>query len=319
MTPMLNIGPYAQLEQVVFLRQKVKRYRLLYALALLISVLWMGLWLHGNYQLYYIQDDYYVYDDVVFKILPDADDEIDDFDEFNIDTVRPAPQKGTIDLRPYFSAIKNQGRQGACLAFSFSAIAEYIMKTQHKRTTDFSEAFLYYETRKYAGCTNEDAGSSLSDASNVLLHEGICLESFMPYDEYDYTTPPSSQAFNNAQNYKADEIYLIPNDLDVLRTVLYNGYPIVISTVIFSSFGSGKNGIIPMPQKREIQNYQYASRANGYHDMVIVGYDDDKEYFIVRNSWGNNFGDNGYCYLPYDYVTDPSMCTWAGIITSLLI
>lgn len=313
MTSMLNIGPYAQKEHVAFLRQKVKWYILLYALALLISVLWMGLWLHGNYQLYYIQEDYYVYDDVVFKILPNADDEIDDFDEFNIDTI-PAPSQGVVDLRPSFSAIKNQGRQGACLAFAFSAIAEYALKTQYKKTIDFSEAFLYYETRKSAGCTSEDAGSSLSDASNVLLCEGICLESFMPYDEYDYTTPPSSLAFNNAQNYKVEGIYLIKNDLDALRTALSNGYPVVISTVIFSSFGSGKNGVIPMPQKREIQNYRHSGRAHGFHSMVIVGYDDAKQCFIVRNSWGNSFGENGYCYMPYDYITDEDLCHFACII-----
>lgn len=315
---MLHIGPYEQKALKTFLRQKVKWYRILYAFVFGISVLWMGLWLHGNYQLYYIQDDFYVYDDVVFRILPDADDEIDDFNEFNIDTIKPAPQ-GVVDLRPYFSAIKNQGKQGACLAFSFSSIAEYTMNTQHKKNVDFSEAFLYYETRRYAGCTAMDIGSTLSDAANVLLQEGICLESFMPYNEYDYTTPPTSQAFSNAQNYKVEDIYLIQNDLDVLRTVLYNGYPIAISTVIFSSFGSGKNGIIPMPQKREIQNYQYSGRTHGYHAMVIVGYDDDKKHFIVRNSWGNTFGDDGYCYMPYDYVTDASLCTWAGIITSLLI
>lgn len=316
---MLNIGPYEQKVQETRLRRKVKRYKILYAFVLGVSGLWIGLWLYGNHQSYYILDDYYVYDDVVFKILPDVDDEIDDFEEFNIDTIHPAPNNGAIDLRPYFSAIKNQGQQGACLAFAFSAIAEYTLKARHKQSADFSEAFLYYETRKYAGCTQEDAGSTWTGATNVLLHEGICLESFMPYSEYDYTTPPTFQALNNALSYKASNVNSINNELNELRTTLYNGYPIAVSIVIFSSFGNGKNGFIPMPQKHEILNYKYNGKAHGRHAMVIVGYDDTKQCFIVRNSWGNSFGENGYCYMPYDYITNADLCNFACIIPAFKI
>lgn len=37
----------------------------------------------------------------------------------------------------------------------------------------------------------------------------------------------------------------------------------------------------------------------GGHAVVVVGYDDEKEWFIIRNSWGVEVGDNGYFYLPY--------------------
>ena len=39
--------------------------------------------------------------------------------------------------------------------------------------------------------------------------------------------------------------------------------------------------------------------------MLIVGYSDAKQVFIVRNSWGTHWGDNGYCYMPYDYAGNP--------------
>jgi C1A family cysteine protease len=43
--------------------------------------------------------------------------------------------------------------------------------------------------------------------------------------------------------------------------------------------------------------------------MLLVGYDDQKQLFIVRNSWGSDWGDGGYCYFPYAYLTDPELCT----------
>ena len=47
-------------------------------------------------------------------------------------------------------------------------------------------------------------------------------------------------------------------------------------------------------------------KSIGGHAMLIVGYNDDKQWFIVRNSWGNKWADNGYCYIPYDYIIDPN-------------
>lgn len=47
--------------------------------------------------------------------------------------------------------------------------------------------------------------------------------------------------------------------------------------------------------------------------MICVGYDDQEEVFIIRNSWGEDWGDNGYCYIPYAYMTDTELCwdCWA--------
>ena len=46
-----------------------------------------------------------------------------------------------------------------------------------------------------------------------------------------------------------------------------------------------------------------ADYADGGHAVVCCGYDDEKQLFLIHNSWGTDLGDNGYYYLPYDYVT----------------
>ena len=80
---------------------------------------------------------------------------------------------------------------------------------------------------------------------------------------------------------------------------IINGYPVAISLKIFNSFHA-TSGFVRRPTDDEI-----ASADFGYHAMVIVGYSDDTKFFVVRNSWGEHFGENGYCYIPYSYICDP--------------
>ena len=51
----------------------------------------------------------------------------------------------------------------------------------------------------------------------------------------------------------------------------------------------------------------------GGHAVTAVGYDDFKECFIVRNSWGEGWGDKGYFYMPYQYISHPMLAQdfWA--------
>lgn len=334
---MIPIGPYQKEQAAKKIHDKIRFYRLLYIPILLAAIAIVGFFLYGNYHLYHIQGEYYVYHHQKFKL---SDPENIDIENINNDTIRrrltdsiiiPVPPihridtnrpkplviPSYVDLRGSFSPIKNQGQQGSCLAFTMSAIMEYLHKFQKNQIYDFSEAFIYYQARKWANQQNQDNGSSITFAVYSLKEEGICIESMMPYSQYDYSTPPSASAFSNATHYRIENFsFLNTKNLDEFRAALNKNNPIAVSVCVFSSFGQGKNGLIPLPRKNELNAF-YSGRSHGYHAMVIVGYDDNKEHFIVRNSWGSNFGDNGYCYLPYDYVTDSRLCNWAGVINSL--
>jgi C1A family cysteine protease len=61
-----------------------------------------------------------------------------------------------------------------------------------------------------------------------------------------------------------------------------------------------QNGIIPMPALTESQL--------GGHAVIAVGYDQSKEAFLVRNSWGDTWGIGGYCWMPEDYLANPDLC-----------
>lgn len=316
---MILLSPYDQKQQEGKIRHETAKYRWLSLGFVAVSLLIILFFFIGNYKINYIQDDYYVYGDEKFRIDPEFNDD----SVFNIviidtitpiDTLQPLPDDVKhVDLRANFTEIKSQGQQGACLAFTLSSVMEYMVNVAKQEYADFSEAFLYYEARRKAGDEGRDIGSYYSYALQTLQNEGICSENYMPYNQYDYLSMPSSMAYNNAiQNRISDVRSLDFENIESLKSALYNGYPVAISVNLYSSFGNGNGGVIPMPKSRET-----SYGAHGSHAMVIVGYDDDEQWFIVRNSWGTNFGDNGYCYMPYAYISDEDLTNYACVITKL--
>jgi hypothetical protein len=88
-----------------------------------------------------------------------------------------------------------------------------------------------------------------------------------------------------------------------MRAALAQQRPIVFGVSVYESFESGTvaaSGVVPMPSPHE--------GMLGGHAMLAAGYDDSRRVFIVRNSWGVDWGLKGYCTMPYDYLTNPDLC-----------
>ena len=95
-----------------------------------------------------------------------------------------------------------------------------------------------------------------------------------------------------------------------LKLSLSKGFPIVFGMMVPKSFYlTPANGVVPMPSPNEVRL--------GGHALLAVGYDDDKQHFIVRNSWGEEFGDKGYCYIPYQFFTEKYNATPEAVDKSL--
>lgn len=220
--------------------------------------------------------------------------------------------KQSVDLRGSFSPIRNQGVIGSCTAFSMTSIFEFLLNQadtscKHK----LSPRFLYYNVcSKNDDGTPIDNGSSLYDNIESLGRDGVCVEGLCPYEEG--LKAPSEEAVENAASHLVTEAKNVELNHQAITSALSDGYPIAISLKIFNSFDPNSNGFIFRPTENELNGTDY-----GYHAMVICGYSEAQKIYIVRNSWGEKFGDKGYCYIPFSYIEDSSLCRQACIITGV--
>lgn len=204
-----------------------------------------------------------------------------------------------VDLRSGCSRIEDQGQIGSCTANAIVACLEFLEIAETKSWVDLSRLFLYYKEREMIDAVNEDSGAYLRDGIKVLVKTGTPHEETWPYDESKWKSKPSLKAHMEAEKHKISD-YQRLNTLNEMKACLAGGHPFVFGFSVYESFDSvGRNGIVPMPGPTE--------RMVGGHAVTAVGYDDDKKCLIVRNSWGVGWGDNGYCYMPYEFVTNRNL------------
>lgn len=216
----------------------------------------------------------------------------------------------SIDLRLLFSDIKDQGELGTCSVFSMVSIYEYILK-KTKRETDLSERFVYYNILNDSG-SMEDNGSSLYGVIESMTKHGVCAENYCEYDIDLYNIKPSEDAYKDAMLHKIKVAKNVRINHKDITSALSEGYPVTISLKIYDSFGNPSKGFIFRPTDEEIKEDKF-----GNHAMVICGYSEEDKVYIVRNSWGKEFGDKGYCYIPFSYIEDDNFTNSACIITSI--
>ena len=201
---------------------------------------------------------------------------------------------GRVDLSTYAPLAGHQGSQGSCAAWAVA----YLKTIQEKQERDWSldilahqmsPAFLYNQLNN-----GVDYGITIHHALNIAQALGVSSLSTMPYDPADHTTQPSSEAIAEASRYKVDEWSRIVLDRDwetEFKLILYNEIPIVVAMVLYADF------YVELPEN-PTYNSDHGSPV-GYHAVLVVGYDDSRKAFKYLNSWGTDYGDEGYGWLTY--------------------
>jgi C1A family cysteine protease len=229
-----------------------------------------------------------------------CDDWEDDFGSGN-----GFPEK--VDLRHLMTPVEDQKNVGSCTANAVAGAYEYLCNVRARQTNDepgdISRLFIYYVTRKYDQARRgesgalTDRGSTISGAIDVLNMKGACLEETHPYDTSYVNHPPSAESYDEALNYKISKAWKINTGVDEFKQVLSMGYPIIFGCKLTESFHEKRGkGIIRTPSDWT------PAKQHGAHAMLIVGYYDSHQVFVVRNSWGEDWGYDGYCFMSYDYL-----------------
>lgn len=225
----------------------------------------------------------------------------------------PHPVKAStpdsVDPRPQLSSLPifDQGSLGSCTANAIVGLKEYNDHIDNTAAEGYyinlSRLFLYWQERNYEGTVNEDSGAYIRDGFRALNKIGVCGESFFPYDESKFTQTPSADAVENAALHKMDSYYRVY--LVQLKQVLAEGNPVAIGIDVYSSFESdevARTGYVPMPTPGET--------LLGGHCVLAVGY--TPTHVICRNSWGAEWGDKGYFYLPWEFFDHYVSDMWTG-------
>ncbi|MFO0558407.1 MAG: C1 family peptidase [Polyangiales bacterium] len=206
-----------------------------------------------------------------------------------------------VDLRPFLTEVENQEDTNSCAANAVAGAYEYLVKRHlGEEAYDVSRLFIYYNGRAVDGIENEDEGSVIGSLIESLKQYGACSEATWPFDAEIVNEQPSDEAYQEASEFLIEDTAVVPTRLEAWKSALAEGYPIIFGISLFRSFDKHrKPGLVPMPSPRESSR-----ESHGGHAMLAVGYSDQDRVFIVRNSWGTDWGDDGYCYIPYDYLVN---------------
>jgi C1A family cysteine protease len=216
-----------------------------------------------------------------------------------LEAPRTLPEK--VDLRgTSMPALYDQGQLGSCTANAIAAAFEFEHIRQKLGVLMPSRLFIYYNERAMEGSIKSDSGAQIRDGIKVVAKKGAPAEKLWPYDIAKFTQKPPADVFKDALKHKAVAYFRIDHlKLEEMLNCLSSGFPFVFGFTVYSAFESeemAKTGVLHMPHHGE--------KVMGGHAVLAVGYDQKSERFIVRNSWGANWGQKGYFTMPYQYLTN---------------
>jgi len=221
-----------------------------------------------------------------------------DVRDYSITTITPVRVEFPREfVCQYLPDIYDQNGYGMCVAFSAAAVKEAQEFKEQGRKVRYSPAFIY-GNRSEADYQGE--GMIPREALRALYRYGVVEHEKLPGlgqypDCRDMVKNMSYNVFSTGVEQKINT-YMRLNNSNEVKTALMDLGPVLLTIAVYDSFYNvSKTGIVyPVKDGESIQ---------GYHAMTAVGWKNinGKDHYIVHNSWGTGFGDNGKCYIPIDY------------------
>ncbi len=227
----------------------------------------------------------------------------------------------SVNLIGFLPPIRNQASRGTCVAFTLTALNEYVLR-RRGIVRDLSEQHLYYEVKLIDGAPN-GCGTWQSKAVLALRDRGQCRESVWPYNP----NPPCNnhgarplQARPDGLNNKLATLAVGTRSVAAYKAQLALQRPVTLSIPVYNSWYQSaetrRSGRITMRIGAE--------QSVGGHAICIVGYQDSASspgggYFIIRNSWSTNWAYQspygaGYGTIPYQYITNDAWEAYTAVV-----
>lgn len=225
-----------------------------------------------------------------------------------------------ISIKHLFKDVSNQYSIGSCVANACAdalesqvALRKGVAPTE---VPDLSRMFVYYNARNLARptpTTNVDKGSQIRLAMDSVRRYGICKEQTCPYDSTYLYKQPGFLMYKEALQNKISAFYRIDSSdederFEQILKALNNNNPVVFGVMVQNSFRTAKDNVLPSPRNFDSDN------VIGSHAMCITGWSKARNCYEIRNSWGNTFGVNGYCYMSKDYICGFAKDIWVATV-----
>lgn len=219
--------------------------------------------------------------------------------------VRDKNPRDIVDLRPWASPVEDQLHLGSCVGQAVVGAFELMInKLYPDKFTDLSRLFVYYNARALDDMVDEDVGAYVRDGIKAVSRWGVCSELIWPYLIKKFSLAPSIESYMDAKSRLIKKYYRV-NTLEDIIDALNADYPVVIGMTVYDNFYELEkpgNYVLPMPKSDD--------NVIGGHAVTLVGYDRNTKKLLARNSFGPDWGDNGYFWIPFEYAKIDFMDSW---------
>ncbi len=212
------------------------------------------------------------------------------------------PLEKVVDLSAAFPEPGDQRHQSSCTAWAVGYAAKSCLVNAGQKwgvkNHQFSPAYIYNQING-----GVDEGSNTYDAMKLIIEQGVCLMSDMPYDDKDFTTQPTPMQRELASQYRSLTMKRIEDgNVNDIKITLHSELPVVIGVPVYPDLDD-------LDESNPIYD-TISGTTDDSHALCLVGYDDNKSAFKFINSWGKSWGLNGYGYISYSLVEEFQTTGW---------
>lgn len=218
-----------------------------------------------------------------------------DIRDYLLSEIQPTavPLPDIFDLKSQMSPVEDQNGKGVCYAMAGCGYQEYWNTKEYGQRIDLSTRFLVWATKKISGLINEE-GDFFRNCLKAIINYGIALEKDYPTNYslrwQDFIKEPPAEIIEKAKEFKGKTFWRVANDLESVRQAQFqNKAPTLIGMAWYESYNKPlPDGRLPLPSGRFL----------GGHAILSCGWEYEKMW--QKNSWGTDWGAQGYFYIPFN-------------------